>query len=369
MPDKKERSHLIYKGLDYSMQLGVLICFGLLTFFGMAECKSQDLPDRNWHLRIPFDGRIGVNYMEFGERTGDRVRQNLGSFISVNTGVSITRKELWGVAFTAGGNLDNYGFGLGGDSYSLTVAMFRAQSKLFLLLPFQYQDDTNLEIGLVGGYTFYDGADLKSNLNGWSILAQAERRNAAYIAPEIGLSQRLNRHRLNLSISYQYHFDRSSPNFSVELENGDSKTISTGHGDNLSLNIGFQMGFKKHELPKFDLPEINYRDRENDQLEAIRSNRGYVKMVLWDNADVDGDTISVIVNGECVLSEYQLTKEKLKLRINLKPDENIILVVAHNEGRVSPNTASCEIRTGLRREKIKFRTSLKENDEIRVYRD
>ena len=92
-------------------------------------------------------------------------------------------------------------------------------------------------------------------------------------------------------------------------------------------------------------------------------------MWLWDNAEYDGDTLSVFLNGRPVLVGHELTRKRHRLRIDLRPGENHLLVVAHNEGRVPPNTASVVVATGRGRAQLLVSTSLRRNQVVRVLRE
>jgi hypothetical protein len=62
---------------------------------------------------------------------------------------------------------------------------------------------------------------------------------------------------------------------------------------------------------------------------------------IWDGGHIDGDVVSVWFNGKAVLNNYTLTKDKKRLSIPLVPGiENILTIVAGNEGNEAPNTAN-----------------------------
>jgi hypothetical protein len=51
------------------------------------------------------------------------------------------------------------------------------------------------------------------------------------------------------------------------------------------------------------------------------------------------------------------------------PGENVLLVVAHNEGRVPPNTMSTWVRAGKGRKQLLFTTSMQRNQVLRIVRE
>jgi len=54
---------------------------------------------------------------------------------------------------------------------------------------------------------------------------------------------------------------------------------------------------------------------------------------------------------------HELTHRKHRLKLDLWPGNNTVRVVAHNEGRVPPNTASCRVKLGQGRKELLIRTS------------
>ena len=67
---------------------------------------------------------------------------------------------------------------------------------------------------------------------------------------------------------------------------------------------------------------------------------------IWDGGVIDGDIISILVNGKAVLSNYTLAKEKKQLRFRLPGQLNTIAIVAEDEGVNPPNTAQIILADG-----------------------
>lgn len=69
-----------------------------------------------------------------------------------------------------------------------------------------------------------------------------------------------------------------------------------------------------------------------------------IVMELWDGNEVDNDRITVLLNGNEVLKNYSLIKEKKKLILPVGGNElNIITIIADNEGGEPPNTANIRL--------------------------
>jgi hypothetical protein len=70
-----------------------------------------------------------------------------------------------------------------------------------------------------------------------------------------------------------------------------------------------------------------------------------------------------------VLIGHELTRKRHKLRLDLRPGENVLQVVAHNEGRVAPNTARAVMRAGKGPATLLFATSLERNQALQIVRE
>jgi hypothetical protein len=68
-----------------------------------------------------------------------------------------------------------------------------------------------------------------------------------------------------------------------------------------------------------------------------------ITLSVYDHGSVDGDIISLTVNGTTVLSHYTLTGGRHDVSVTLNRGLNQIELIAHNEGRSSPNTVSLHI--------------------------
>lgn len=94
--------------------------------------------------------------------------------------------------------------------------------------------------------------------------------------------------------------------------------------------------------PKATQPEIK-------KTESITEGKGKtynwqsenIVLEIWDGNNEDNDRVTILMNGEEVLKNHVLTKEKKKLTLPAGGNElNIITIVANNEGNDPPNTAN-----------------------------
>lgn len=73
-----------------------------------------------------------------------------------------------------------------------------------------------------------------------------------------------------------------------------------------------------------------------------------IVLEIWDGNTVDNDKVNILYNGQEVLSNYTITKEKKQLTFPVGGNElNIITVIAVNEGNDPPNTANILLTDGM----------------------
>lgn len=71
---------------------------------------------------------------------------------------------------------------------------------------------------------------------------------------------------------------------------------------------------------------------------------------VWDGGNVDGDKVTLMYNDKAWLSGYSLVKQKRQVRIPIsKSGEDIISIIADNEGSDPPNTATMMLTDGTTR--------------------
>jgi hypothetical protein len=88
---------------------------------------------------------------------------------------------------------------------------------------------------------------------------------------------------------------------------------------------------------------------------------------FYDNGTVDGDTISMVLNGKIIAEKIKLTTNAFRITIPTKIDQNDSLVlVMHAEslGLIPPNTGLLIIQDGATRHEIRFEGDLQRSSAI-----
>lgn len=83
---------------------------------------------------------------------------------------------------------------------------------------------------------------------------------------------------------------------------------------------------------------------------------------LWDSGTVDGDIVSLNVNGQWVVQNYTLTGTKKDFPVTLnRSGYSYVVLYAHNEGSIPPNTAALSINDGVSEKNIILSADLTTN--------
>ena len=88
---------------------------------------------------------------------------------------------------------------------------------------------------------------------------------------------------------------------------------------------------------------LQKRDVEIQKVITVGSDK--INLSVWDNERVDGDRISLSLNGKWILRNYEIAKEKHSLDIELiKNQVNELVFFAENLGEIPPNTTAINIK-------------------------
>ena len=104
-------------------------------------------------------------------------------------------------------------------------------------------------------------------------------------------------------------------------------------------------------------------------IQALEISEDSVVFTLYDNGEIDGDTVSVFVNNELVVAKVGLKAQAYKQTIYIKPGEIIQLTLfAENLGSIPPNTGLLVIYTNNERYQINFSSTLNKSSSILLRR-
>ena len=109
--------------------------------------------------------------------------------------------------------------------------------------------------------------------------------------------------------------------------------------------------------------------RTTEIIEALEVTGDSVVLSLYDNGEIDGDTVSVFLNNELVLAKVGLRAQAFKHTIAIKPGEVVQLTLfAENLGSIPPNTGLLVLTTNDQRYQVNFSSTLNKSSSIVIRR-
>jgi hypothetical protein len=108
--------------------------------------------------------------------------------------------------------------------------------------------------------------------------------------------------------------------------------------------------------------------RSFKQIQHIDTDADTVKIALYDNAEVDGDSVSVFFDDAVILDRYMISDKAKELTIVIPKDgqAHTLDLFAHNLGDIPPNTALIIITAGNKRYELRASYDLLTNARITI---
>ena len=383
----------------------------LLYFFHLSFSQTWDLYST---------ANIGLGYIGSSlSNKGDVLEKSRSRPFNLEMGLQLIKDEKYGIEFGLGQH-NNYWMlteninGSDGNkyisnlkfrnssiqtsfalSYWTETYIFSNLTKLYskLGLSYQYMGDTSIS------KQEYFSID-NQNLN-FSVSFPESR---LFIRPEVGfivsdLSRYLHDFTWNVGVSLNLNIGNVKTLGNYEVRDAfnddlirDDAFKSNGTGLVFIVGVRKKIGsFKQKERP--DKPEKTKKpkkdknkDKKNDDKEIIKevvddntTNDGSVELTkkfslqknpitltIWDDQKLDGDSISLFLNGNPILENYALTKELKVIELNLVEGNNDIIMKALNLGSIPPNTAKIMVDDGLVKRTMILKSNLDKSAGLRI---
>lgn len=107
------------------------------------------------------------------------------------------------------------------------------------------------------------------------------------------------------------------------------------------------------------------------EIPEIKVDTGTIRLDFYDNAQVDGDSITVLVDKQVVLTHQRLSAKPLTtyVKIDLNNTFHEVEMVAENLGSIPPNTAILIITAGTNRHLLSLSSSETKSARVRIVYD
>lgn len=104
--------------------------------------------------------------------------------------------------------------------------------------------------------------------------------------------------------------------------------------------------------------------RVNTNEQALYFAADSLQLTLYDNGEIDGDTVSVLLNGKVIIAKQGLNTKPNVHTIYFdrdSPDSQMLVMYAENLGSIPPNTGLLIVREGQSVYEVRFSADLKTN--------
>ena len=106
--------------------------------------------------------------------------------------------------------------------------------------------------------------------------------------------------------------------------------------------------------------------RANPLIKQIETEAGEIRLDLYDNGDIDGDSVSIYHNNSLLVQDARLSQKPISLRIFVDPDHphHELIMVANNLGTIPPNTSMMVVTAGGKRYEVFISSNEQRNAKV-----
>jgi hypothetical protein len=111
-----------------------------------------------------------------------------------------------------------------------------------------------------------------------------------------------------------------------------------------------------------------FESRKNVYMQDLEIESDSIRISFYDNGDIDGDTVSVLLNKTPIIVKQELSSRAMTIYIVLDDKRPVseIGMFAENLGKYPPNTALMVVTDGVHRYEMYLSSSLKQNALVRL---
>ena len=115
------------------------------------------------------------------------------------------------------------------------------------------------------------------------------------------------------------------------------------------------------------VPKV-FETRANPVIKQITTEEAELNIELYDNGEIDGDTVSIYHNNELVVSHAGISTKpvSLKIKVDKEHPHHELVMVADNLGSIPPNTSLMIITAGKKRYEVFISSSDQKNAKILI---
>jgi hypothetical protein len=106
--------------------------------------------------------------------------------------------------------------------------------------------------------------------------------------------------------------------------------------------------------------------RSNTLVKVIETEAGNIRIDLFDNGEIDGDTVTIYHNNRMVVSRVRISQKPVTLNIavNKEQPHHELVMVADNLGSIPPNTSLMIVTAGAKRYEVFISSTKQKNAKV-----
>jgi hypothetical protein len=139
------------------------------------------------------------------------------------------------------------------------------------------------------------------------------------------------------------------------------KTIAKKSADDYPETLISKQADQRTKIAAEELNKRNF-----NVLKTIEVKGEVVRVDLYDNGEIDGDSISLFYNGKMIASRKRLNANALTFHLPVDKDaeHNELVMYAENLGSIPPNTALMVVTDGTKRYEVRITSDLQKSGVI-----
>lgn len=104
-----------------------------------------------------------------------------------------------------------------------------------------------------------------------------------------------------------------------------------------------------------------------DHIQEIKVDTGKIQLQFYDNGEIDGDTVSVLLNNNVLVSNQRLalTPITIEVAVDAEHPQQEVTMVGENLGSIPPNTALLIITSGKKHYRLYLKSTAQKNAQVR----
>lgn len=150
-----------------------------------------------------------------------------------------------------------------------------------------------------------------------------------------------------------------------------SKLLITLDEINYPHHLSFLATAKKKPIPEVTITPRSKTNRKIVKIRDIDFSSDSLLLSFYDNGTIDGDTVTVSLNGKILVEKLGLKANAFRITIPtaIKPGDSLLLVMqAESLGLIPPNTGLLIIQDGSTRHEIRFEGDLQKSSAVMLRR-